>query len=68
MFWKKHKKEVITIPLIFICYKCGKQNEEMIKMTIDNCGYKIAVNCRHCTSLWNGSEVATINMVTAPTF
>ena len=56
------------IPVKFKCYKCKKVNStelENIHETVFESEYAVhyAASCQHCTSLDQGSELATTNMI-----
>ncbi len=60
------REKKIEIPIRFRCHKCGKVNLEKVTVCEKHMDKKIALNCQSCTSLYNGSEVATVNMLYIP--
>ncbi len=57
IYWEKE------ISVRFYCCKCKRMNISPIKVPMNFRGGRVALNCKFCTSLDKGSEVATVNMV-----
>lgn len=60
------REKQIEIPVRFRCHKCDKVNLDKATVREKDVGKKIALNCGFCTSLHDGSEVSTINMLYIP--
>ncbi len=61
-----HREKEIEIPVKFRCWKCRGVNVGVVKVASykEDVGDKrIALNCEFCTSMSNGTEVATVNMI-----
>ena len=65
---QKSQKEKVEFPIRFCCWKCRKVNFAVLKGEVESVEHDsdFMLDCKFCTSLYNGAEKATVNAVYAP--